>query len=190
MAATVEKVVEAQLVEHIRDALQRDLIDNVPSTDPARPRLVVLGKYDGEYNGIVLSVHADHPLGFNRGRLNTSSESSRPSMGTFRPGLLPLESTGGSRFRHIFGTVQVRSVLDGYQPSEAIAILALVKVRVAHCINLETTWLGISDAYGYSVYDFECTDDYGYSSGGSGTAADVHWIDWIAHCQYPNRRSY
>lgn len=190
MAYSGDEVVEYKLVKVMREILERDLITNIPTTDEARARRVVLGKYDGSADGITLSVHADHPLGFDKDRMNAMAERGSSRAERYRPGRYPMESIGGVRFRHIFGTVQIRSVLDGVDPADAIAILALVKTRIAHTINSDPELIGITDAFQYSIFEVETTDDYGYASGGSGIAVDAHWVDWIAHCVYPNRRQY
>jgi len=176
------RVVEAELCWRMKDALLLALKTNIPEDDPSRVSDVVVGKYTGEVRGILLSVHADHPLGFSGGKYDKSAEGT-PRTPQDRPWIFPPESIGGSKWRSIYGTVQVQSLLR-IPPAEAVAVLAMVKTRIAIVVNNEETLRSFADDYGYRVIDVEMADNYGYASGGGDTSVDRHWCDWIARVSY------
>ena len=180
------RVVEAELCHRMVAALERDLRTGIPKDDPARVWRVELGKYTGEVRGILLTVHADHPLGFDRGKYDQSAEGT-PRTPMDRPWLFPPESLGGSKWRSFFGTVQIRSLI-GKPPSDTVDIQAMVKTRVAVCINNSAELIGFADDYGYRLIDVEMTDSYGYASGGGDTSVDRHWCDWVARVCYSRKR--
>lgn len=183
---SIVRVVEAELVHRMRVALERDMRTNIPDDDPARVWKVVIGKYTGEVKGILLSVHADHPLGFG-GKKHDQTAEGTPRTPMDRPWLFPPETLGGSKWRSFFGTVQVRSLLSK-SPNNTVEILAMVKTRVAVCVNNSAELVGFKDDYGYRLIDVEMTDVYGYASGGGDTSVDRHWCDWIARVSYSRRR--
>jgi len=184
----VEKVVEYQLVERMRDKLEEDLITKIPTDDLARATDVTIGKHTATPYGIHLVVHADHPLGFGTDRINSSAEYGGSRAERYLPGRFPAESVGGSKWRRIFGTVEIKSVQKNTTPAEAVGILALVKTRVAYCINNDEGLTHISDDYGYQIVNVEMSEVYGYASGGGNTSVDRHWCDWIAVASY--QRNY
>jgi len=187
--AEVTPTVEGILVQRMAAALQRDLIDNIPLDDPARVNVVQLGKYVGELeNKIVLSVLPEHPLGIMGDRVNALAEFRASRSQRYRPGQFPSETLGGSRFRYVFGTVQMRMILKRVTPAEAIPISALVKTRAAMVINNDEDLVGFEDVYGYFCHDTQCSDDYGYASGGEDTAVQIKWIDWISLMTYARHR--
>jgi hypothetical protein len=182
---SVEEVVEYKIVKMIRDHLERDLITNIPPDDPARPDDVTIGKHTDSPYGIHLIVHADHPLGFTGDKLESSAERKGSRAERYHPGEFPAESIGGWKWRRIFGTVEIKSVQKDTTPAEAVAILALVKVRIAHCITRDVDLTRLTDNYGYQVVAIEMSEVYGYASGGGRTSVDRHWCDWTATAAYP-----
>lgn len=181
------RTVKAEVLTRLRAALERDLKTNIPTSDKARVRTVVLGKYTDEIRGIVLSVHGDHPLGFGgREKDRPTGRRGAITIGSERQWQLPIESIGGSRWETILGTVQVRALKD-IPPSAMIEVMDTVKVRIAQVINQDPDLRNISDEYGYRLFAFEIAEDYGYASGGDSTAVDSHWCDFTG--QVTSRRT-
>ena len=80
MSAT--QTVVTKLCYAMREELEKELRTNISEDDPARVTQVVVGKYVGDPDGIILSVYNHHPLGFTVDRLNAAAEakSSRGSV--------------------------------------------------------------------------------------------------------------
>jgi len=184
----VVEVAEYKLVKMMRDHLERDLKTNIAVSDEARATGVTIGKFAESPYGIHLAVQADHPLGFTMDRLTASAEHGSSRSERYQPGYFPGESVGGAKWRRFMGTVQVRSVLKGTTPAETVAIMALVKTRIAYCITNDEDLIHISDTYGFHVVSVDMAEEYGYASGGGQTSADIHWCDWVCVCSY--RRAY
>ena len=175
----VDRPVKAELVYRLRDALEDALKTQIPTDDPARVSTVVAGKYTQDRTGIVLSVHADHPLGEERGRYDHTVEGT-PRDRTERPWFLPPESIGGSQWRQIYGAVEIRWVLEGTSTSVAIGIVETVTRRVRTVIKDTTTLCPLQDDYGDMLFGLAYYADYGYPSGGDNVSVDAHWVDFTA----------
>jgi hypothetical protein len=176
---------KSQLVWRMRELLELRLKTEIPNNDLARVNQVVVSKYTGELNGIILSVHSDHPLGFDMARNNAPAEG-LPRTLQDRGWSLPAETIGGSRFENWVGTVQVR-MLKQVEPSTAVEIVDTIVSRVARVINNEPI-IPITDEYGVHVFYLGTGSNYGYASGGGTTATDSHWCDWIAKACYTRTR--
>ena len=172
----------------MRDALEFNLKTNIPASDPARVTTVVVGKYVGSPKGIILSVYNHHPLGFTVDRLNASAEEKSSRAERYRPTSFPTESLGGTRFRHILGTVMMRCVLENTTQEEALAIVELAKTRVANVINNDTSLMPLSDEFDYHIFQLSATEDYGYSGGGEDIGTGVYWLDWLATLNFRRTR--
>lgn len=184
--AMITRAVKSELVHRIRDGLERDLMDKIPQDDPARINLVVIGKYTGERSGIILSVHATHPLGPERGRHDADAQGTPSSLpDRWR---LPVESLGGSRYDRLYGTVEVRTLLEGTTPAAAVEIIDDVQTRIHYFLNNDPDLCFFGDEYGYRVFSMETAQEYGYSSGGDNVSVDSHWCDWIARVSYKRSR--
>ena len=181
--------VKAKLVWKIRDELEEKLRTDIPTTDPARVTKVVVGKYSDDIAGIILIVHADHPLGFGSGRLDEQSggrvQFSDDTIN--RAWRLPPESLGGSRFEDELITVEVRMLKDNVSPSRSVAIVDEVKVRIRTAIETMTTLVGTVDDYGNIVFALEASKRYGYASGGGETSVNTFWCDFTARISYRRR---
>jgi hypothetical protein len=180
----VEQVVEYKLVARIREKLEEDLITNIDPDDLALVDDVTIGKHTESPYGIHLIVHADHPLGFGTDRINSSAEYRGARAERYHPGTFPAESVGGAKWRRIFGTVEIKSVQKNTTPADAVAILALVKTRVAYSINNDVQLTRLTDDYGYQIVAVEMSENYGYASGGGNISVDRHWCDWVATASY------
>lgn len=174
--------VKSQLVWLMRDALERDLSTNIPTSDPARISEVVVGKYTKEPRGLILSVYSDHPLGFQGGKHDSLAEGG-PRAAMDRPYYFPPESIGGAKFLNIFGTVELRALQD-MSPSDAVEVISEVETRIAVVINNDPDLVALNDVYGYHLFALETVADYGYASGGGNTAIDRHWCDWVARASF------
>jgi hypothetical protein len=176
---TSGRPVKAELIYRIRDALEEDLIDRIPADDPARVSLVTRGKHTGDRTGIVLSVHADHPLGYERGRYDHIAEGT-PREQQERPNTWPSESVGGSSWTLVYGGIEVRWVLEGTSPQDAIAIVETVKRRTRYVLEQNTTLHPLQDDYGDVLFGLKFYGAYGYPGGGDNVSVDAHWIDFTA----------
>lgn len=183
---TVTRSYKAELVWRIRDALEEELRTNIEESDPSRPTLIAVGKYTDEIKGIILTVHSNHPLGFENGRVDAVGEGS-PRTYNDRPYTLPSESIGGTQWDSILGTVQVRSLMR-YTPSDAVEVIDMVKTRIAVVINDHAGIIPFVDPYGFQVWNLRTSNRYGYASGGDDTSVDTHWCDWIARVSRTRER--
>ena len=183
--AVVDRPYKSELLWRIRDALERELRTDIPVGDSARVSKVVISKYTGELRGIILSVHGDHPLGFDAGKHDAIAEGT-PRSFQDRPWMLPPESVGGSQWDRVYGTVQVRALIEK-SPQSAVVILDTVLTRIKITIDDALDIVPFVDAYGVQVFNLRTASRYGYASGGDTTAVDSHWCDFIARCS--RRRS-
>jgi hypothetical protein len=165
--------------------LELRLKTEIPNNDPARVNTVVVSKHTDSFKGIILSVHAEHPLGFEKGRHDAQAEG-LPRTLLDRSWILPAETIGGSRFENWVGTVQVR-MLKNITPADAVEIVDAVTTRVARVINNEPL-IPLTDEYGYHIFYLGTAARYGYASGGGTTAVDTYWCDWIAKVEYQRSR--
>ena len=94
--------------------------------------------------------------------------------------MFPYESLGGTRFRHVLGTVMMRVILEDTTQEEALAIVELVKTRAQIVINNDTALMPLSDEFDYHLFQLSATEDYGYSGGGEDIGTGVYWLDWLA----------
>lgn len=176
---------KSALVHRMREMLELRLKTEIPNNDPARVNTVVVSKYTADFSGIILSVHAEHPLGFEMGRHDAQAEG-LPRTLMDRAWTLPAETIGGSRFESWVGTVQVR-MLKKVSPADAVAIVDTVTTRIANVINNEPLIPEI-DEYGYKIFYLGTASRYGYASGGGETAVNTYWCDWIAKVSYLRSR--
>ena len=176
---------KSELVHRMREMLELRLKTEIPNNDPARVNTVVVSKYTSGLSGIILSVHADHPLGFEKGRHDAQAEG-LPRTLMDRAWVLPAETIGGSRFENWVGTVQVR-MLKQVSPAKAVEIVDTVTTRIANVINNEPLIPEI-DEYGYKIFYLGTAARYGYASGGGDTAVNTYWCDWIAKVSYLRSR--
>lgn len=178
------KTVKAMLVWAIRDELDQKLRVDIPTTDPVRVTRVVVGKYSDDITGIILVVHADHPLGFDSGRLDSAANTISQGGGTItKAWKLPVESIGGCRFEDEIITVEVRMLKD-VAPQTAVGIVDEVKIRIRSTVEQMSGLVGTRDGYGNTCFAFEPAMRYGYASGGGDTSVNTFWCDFHAKVAY------
>lgn len=179
--------VKAKIVWAIRDELELKMRTDISMSDIARVSKVVVGKYADDIAGIILVVHADHPLGFDGSRLDKQSGGAAPSTaGSDRAWKLPAESMGGSRFEDETLTVEVRMLKD-VSPSRSVSIVDEVKIRIRTAVEAMRSLIGTTDDYGNMLFALEASERYGYASGGGDTSVNTFWCDFIARVSYTRR---
>lgn len=180
----MDRSYKAELIDRICTRLQAALIDDVPVDDDARADRVSKSKDVDDPEGIVVSVHSVYPLGpndSNRDMLFQGVNGGNKFGWNFPP-----ESIGGSVFRRVAGSIQVRAILDGKTPEEAIDIIDMVQTRIEYALDNDSgheLW-PFTDDLGYTVSNLISSGRTGYASGGEDTAVDAHWVDWIALVSY------
>ena len=179
VAITSGRTVKAELIYLLRDALEEAMITDIPEDDEARVSLVARGKHTGDRTGIVLSVHADHPLGYERGRYDHTAEGT-PREQQERPWEWPSESIGGSSWTLVYGGIEVRWVLEGTPPRNAISIVETVKRRIREVLETDDTLHPLQDDYGDVLFGLRYYGAYGYPGGGDNVSVDAHWVDFTA----------
>jgi hypothetical protein len=177
-----DRAVKAELLHRLKNALELECKTKIPTDDKSRASQVTLGKYTGEIDGIILSVHGQHPLGF-RGRERSGlDEISGPFPGpTDRAWKLPVESVGGSHWQTETGTVQVRMLSTELGPADSVAVIEKLKARIARVILTDTDLRGYSDEFGNRLFALDIAQRYGYASGGDNTSVYTIWCDFVAH---------
>jgi len=174
-----DRPAKAELIYRLCVALESALKTEIPADDSARVSLVNRGKYTGDRSGIVLSVHADHPLGYERGRYDHIAEGT-PREQQERPNQWPSESHGGSQWMFVYGGIEIRWVLEGTPPADAIEIVETIKRRIKHVIDTDTTLHPLQDDYGDVLFGLKYYGAYGYPGGGDNVSVDAHWVDFTA----------
>lgn len=177
----VNRPVKAELCYRIKDVLEQEMKTNIPVDDPARVSRIVVGKYTGDREGIiVLAVHPDHPLGHEKGRYDHGAEGSmrdRPERGW----RFPSESIGGSHWDMIYGAVEYRFVLEGTKPENAVEIVETLKARIVKALDRNDSLAPLSDDYGCTLFGLRFYAGYGYASGGDDVSVDSGYVDFTAN---------
>ena len=181
-----DRPVKAELINRMRDSLERDLRTNVPTTDPSRASRVVIGKDVGDPNGVIISVHETHPLGVEAASQRDASVERLAAGSEQKAWQLPVESIGGSKFRRVAGTVQIRCLVETNQ-AEIVTIVETVIARTISTLTNDPTLRGFADAFGYNLFALQAEDAFGYASGGDEVASDRFWVNWFAFVSF--RRS-
>lgn len=177
--AVCERPVKAELINRMRTSLERDLRTNVPTSDPSRASRVVIGKDTGDPQGIIVSIHETHPLGVEASSQRDASAERLSAGHGGENWKMPVESLGGSKFRRIAGTVQVRALVETDQ-GEIVTIVETVIARIINTLTSDSTLRGFEDAFGHSLFALQVEDAFGYASGGDEVASDRFWVDWFA----------
>jgi len=170
--------IKGELCAAIKDSLQAACIDDVDPADPALVGLVVLGRYASSVTvkKIVVEVHPQHPLGPEKEE-RKSSQAEKQQDGYKWD--LPPETIGGSRFRWIRGSVQIRYHLR-MDREEALPIIQVVVERVKQALDNDASLIGIADDFGNRVHALEVTDDYSYTNEAGDPATERVFVDWRA----------
>ena len=171
---------KSELVHRIYTKLQAALIDDVDADDEARCTRVTKAKDVDDPEGVVVSVHGVNPLGPTEGNIDKLFQG--VSGGNRFGWSFPPESIGGSIFSRIAGSIQIRAILDGTTPAEALDIIDTVQTRIEYAINNDPDHelTPFQDELGFQVMNLITAGRKGYASGGEDTAVDAHWVDWIA----------
>lgn len=181
----VTRPVKAELCWRLRDALELSLKTNIPADDAARVTAVNVGKYTGDREGIYVSVHADHPLGFQEfGRYDHTAEGTMRDRAE-RPYRFPTESIGGSHWDLVYGGVEIRLLKEGTRPEDAVEIIETLKARIRNTINggFGTLW-PLKDTFGYMLFNLMVYSMYGYPGGGDDVSVDAYWVDYTARTSH------
>lgn len=168
---------KAELIIRITSFLQLRLVDEIPRGAPERVDVVAVGKYIEELDGIIVTVHSDHPLGVGQSRVNANIEGVE-STSLLKGWNLPPESLGGSKWERWPGTVQVRMLKDVDQLT-GLKIIEHVCARIGIVINGEVI-VPIRDEYGYTIFHLTTVGTIGYASGGGDISVNTRWVDFAA----------
>lgn len=182
---TVTRPAKSELVHRIAEYVELRCKTDVAESDSSRVNVVSVGKYTKELNGIVCSVHAEHPLGPDMVKRDAMAEGT-PRTLLDRAWNLPAETIGGCRFDSWLGTVMVR-MLKQVSPENAVEIIDKVTTRIALVINDEAI-VPFTGSMGYHVFYLGTAARYGYASGGGTTSVDAYWCDWVAKVSYSRSR--
>ena len=126
----------------------------------------------------MVSVHDESPLGPSGDTVDQLIQ----GVGNQYGWKFPSESIGGSLFSRIGGSVQIRAIMEGKSPSDAIDILDTVQTRIQYALNNDPSHelTPLTDELGFTVSNLVAIKRFGYASGGEDVAVDAHWVEWIA----------
>lgn len=176
----VTRPVKAELCYRIKDVLLLEMKTNIPVDDVSRVDRVVVGKYTDDREGIILAVHADHPLGHGKGRYDHGAEGvmrDQPERGW----KFPSESIGGSHWDMMYGAVEYRLLLEGTKPENAVEIVETLKARIVKGLDQNDSLAPLSDDYGCTLFGLRFYAGYGFASGGDDVSVDSGYVDFTAN---------
>lgn len=179
-AESVERPVKAELCYRLKDALETNLITSVSESDTSRATVITVGKYASDIEGIVVSVYPEHPIEARSiGKDQAAGNSAIRPTATYQEYKLPVESLGGSNWRTINATVQIRMLKDE-SPEDSVNIVEKVIARVKETITTTSNLRNITDPWGHTLFYVNVADDWGYASGGEDTTSIIHWVNFTA----------